>query len=46
VAESIFSRVPGAVWGHDAHVKFMMDNDQVKRWAPVVEDFLARHGVK
>jgi hypothetical protein len=32
--------------GHDAHIRFMMDEAQVKRWAPVVADFLARHGVQ
>jgi len=46
VEAAIFSRVPGVAWGHDAHVKFMMDDSQVQRRAPVVTAFLARQGVK
>ena len=46
VEAAIFSRVPGVAWGHDAHVKFLMDDAQVQRWAPVVAAFLARQGVK
>jgi hypothetical protein len=45
-AAAIFSQVAGVTSVHDAHLRFMMDEAQVRRWAPVVADFLARHGVK
>jgi dienelactone hydrolase len=46
VMAAIFSRIDGVQWGHDAHIEFMTNGDQVDRWAPVMADFLARHGVK